>query len=139
MDFEFWSFGIIDKIFREVLKLFLLNSFPALKPSIRLNQIGQGWIFLLFNLLILIYLNTGGPPLTWKSLTRFPLPRFLAYVPASPKMRVRWGPSVIMKPLRLKLVSLELNHFEVIAGLFWQIGVHSKWFVLFALFEDFSQ
>ena len=25
-------------------------------------------------------LNTGGPPLTQKSLTRFPLPRFLAYV-----------------------------------------------------------
>ena len=26
---------------------------------------------------------TGGPPLTRKSLTRFPLPRFLAYVRAS--------------------------------------------------------
>ena len=27
--------------------------------------------------------NTGGPPLTQKSLTRFPLPWFLAYVRAS--------------------------------------------------------
>ena len=27
--------------------------------------------------------NTGGPPLTRKSLTQFPLPRFLAYVCAS--------------------------------------------------------
>jgi hypothetical protein len=27
--------------------------------------------------------RTGGPPLTQKSLTRFPLPRFLAYVRAS--------------------------------------------------------
>ena len=27
--------------------------------------------------------NTGGPPLTRKSLTRFPLPQFLAYVRVS--------------------------------------------------------
>jgi len=54
-------------------------------------------------------LSTGGPPLTRKSLTRFPLPRFLAYVrvngnfsasggpqysPTNTKMRVRRGPSV---------------------------------------------
>ena len=64
--------------------------------------------------------STGGPPLTRKSVTRFPLPRFLAYVHVSggisvgrgpqysptntnfmqhsffpsPKMRVRRGPSV---------------------------------------------
>ena len=61
--------------------------------------------------------DTGGPPLTRKSLTRFPLPRFLAYVLVSvgpptvphlhefhvtrffqsPKMRVRRGPSVGLK------------------------------------------
>ena len=28
----------------------------------------------------MLILYTGGPPLTRKSLTRFPLPRFLAYV-----------------------------------------------------------
>ena len=42
---------------------------------------------------------TGGPPLTQKSLTRFPLPRFLAYVRLSGgisvEMRVRRGPSVL--------------------------------------------
>ena len=57
--------------------------------------------------------STGGPPLTQKPLTRFPLTRFLAYVRVSggisairgpqysptntvtsPKMHVRWGPSV---------------------------------------------
>ena len=36
---------------------------------------------------------------------------------------------------RLELVSKELNHFGVIAGLFRQIGGHSRRFVLF---EDFS-
>ena len=38
----------------------------------------------------------------------------------------------------LELVSKELNHFEVIAGLFQQIGVHSGWFVLFFSYEYFS-
>ena len=38
----------------------------------------------------------------------------------------------------LELVSKELNHFGVIADLFRQIGVYTPWFVLFALFEDFS-
>ena len=40
--------------------------------------------------------NTGGPPLTRKSLTWFALPRFLAYFP-SPKMCVRQRPSVEVK------------------------------------------
>jgi hypothetical protein len=31
-------------------------------------------------------------------------------------------------------VSKELNHFGVIAGLFWQIGGHSSRFVLFCSF-----
>jgi hypothetical protein len=35
------------------------------------------------------------------------------------------------------LVSKELNHFGVIAGLFQQIGGHSNR-IYFALFEDFS-
>ena len=35
---------------------------------------------------------TGGPPLTQKSLTRFPLPRFLAYVRASGGISVSRGP-----------------------------------------------
>ena len=34
----------------------------------------------------------------------------------------------------LELVSKELNHFGVIAGLFWQIGSHSSRFVLFCSF-----
>ena len=34
----------------------------------------------------------------------------------------------------LELVSKELNHFGVIAGLFWQIGGHSSRFVLFCSF-----
>ena len=34
----------------------------------------------------------------------------------------------------LKLVSKELNHFGVIADLFWQIGGHSSRFVLFCSF-----
>ena len=36
--------------------------------------------------------HTGGPPLTRKSLTRFPLPRFLAYVPVSGGLSVSRGP-----------------------------------------------
>ena len=35
---------------------------------------------------------TGGPPLTRKSLTRFPLPRFLAYVRVSGGISVSRGP-----------------------------------------------
>ena len=35
---------------------------------------------------------TGGPPLTRKSLTRFPLPRFLAYVRVSGGISVSKGP-----------------------------------------------
>ena len=42
------------------------------------------------------------------------------------------------KEPRLELVSEELNHFGLIAGLFWKIRGHTGWFVLFALFEDFS-
>ena len=34
----------------------------------------------------------------------------------------------------LELVSEELNHFGLIAGLFRQIGGHSRWFVLFCSF-----
>ena len=37
-------------------------------------------------------ITTGGPPLTRKSLTRFPLPRFLAYVCVSGGIRVSRGP-----------------------------------------------
>ena len=36
--------------------------------------------------------STGGPPLTQKPLTRFPLPRFLAYVRASGDFSVSRGP-----------------------------------------------
>ena len=36
--------------------------------------------------------DTGGPPLTRKSLTRFPLPRFLAYVRVSGGISVSRGP-----------------------------------------------
>ena len=36
--------------------------------------------------------NTGGPPLTRKSLTRFPLTRFLAYVRVSGGISVSRGP-----------------------------------------------
>jgi len=39
----------------------------------------------------------------------------------------------------LELVSKELNHFGVIAGLFRQIGVIVVDVCYFALFEDFSQ
>ena len=42
--------------------------------------------------LLLVKASTGGPPLTRKSLTRFPLTRFLAYV------RVSGGISVIRGP-----------------------------------------
>ena len=35
---------------------------------------------------------TGGPPLTWNSLTRFPLPRFFAYVRVSGGISVSRGP-----------------------------------------------
>ena len=35
---------------------------------------------------------------------------------------------------KVELVSKELNHFGVIAGLFWQIGGHSSRFVLFCSF-----
>ena len=38
----------------------------------------------------------------------------------------------------VELVSKELNHFGVIAGLFRQIGGHSSRLCFFALFEDFS-
>ena len=38
----------------------------------------------------------------------------------------------------VELVSKELNHFGVIAGLFWQIGVIVVDLCCFALFEDFS-
>ena len=34
-------------------------------------------------------------------------------------------------PWKLELVSKELNHFRVIADLFWQIGGHSSRLVLF--------
>ena len=36
--------------------------------------------------------STGGPPLTRKSLIRFPLPRFLAYVRVSGGISASWGP-----------------------------------------------
>ena len=36
--------------------------------------------------------------------------------------------------LGIELVSKELNHFGLIAGLFWQIGGHSSRFVLFCSF-----
>ena len=36
--------------------------------------------------------HTGGPPLTWKSLTRFPLPWFLASVRVSGGVSVSRGP-----------------------------------------------
>ena len=38
------------------------------------------------------------------------------------------------KGSQLELVSKELNHFRVIAGLFWQIGGHSSRFLLFCSF-----
>ena len=41
---------------------------------------------------------------------------------------------VFHKVQRLELVSKELNHFGVIAGLFRQIGGHSNRFVLFCSF-----
>ena len=37
----------------------------------------------------------------------------------------------VMEGGKLELVSKELNHFGLIAGLFWQIGGHSSRFVLF--------
>ena len=37
-------------------------------------------------------IGTGGPPLTRKSLTRFPLTRFLAYVRVSGGISVSRGP-----------------------------------------------
>ena len=36
--------------------------------------------------------NTGGPPLTRKSLTQFPLTRFLAYIPVSGGLSASRGP-----------------------------------------------
>jgi hypothetical protein len=36
--------------------------------------------------------------------------------------------------IELELMSKELNHFGVIAGLFGQIGVHSSRFLLFCSF-----
>ena len=39
--------------------------------------------------------STGGPALTWKSLTRFPLPRLLAYVHANWGFRISRGPTTI--------------------------------------------
>ena len=45
------------------------------------------------NFLLCIMLRyTGGPPLTQKSLTRFPLPRFLAYVCVSGGISISRGP-----------------------------------------------
>ena len=41
---------------------------------------------------IKIVKHTGGPPLTQKSLTRFPLPQFLAYVRVSGGISVSRGP-----------------------------------------------
>ena len=41
---------------------------------------------------------------------------------------------MILKQEDLELVSKELNHFGVIAGLFRQIGGHSSRFVLFCSF-----
>ena len=38
------------------------------------------------------------------------------------------------KLIRIELVSMELNHFGEIAGLFWQIGCHNSRFVLFCSF-----
>ena len=43
-----------------------------------------------------------------------------------------WG-SMCSEP-EVELVSKELNHFWVIADLFWQIGGHSSRFVLFCSF-----
>ena len=46
-----------------------------------------------FEYLSLAYqIGTGGPPLTRKSLTRFPLPRFLASVRVSGAISVSRGP-----------------------------------------------
>ena len=44
----------------------------------------------------------------------------------------------LLNTTQVELVSEELNHFGLIAGLFRQIRGHTGWFVLFALFEDFS-
>ena len=44
---------------------------------------------------------------------------------------------LIYNDYKLELVSKELNHFGVIAGLFWQIGGHSSRFVLFCFFKTF--
>ena len=41
---------------------------------------------------IIWFVNTGGPPLTRKSLTRFPLPRFFAYVRVSGGISISRGP-----------------------------------------------
>ena len=40
----------------------------------------------------------------------------------------------ILFAVKVELVSKELNHFGVIADLFWQIGGHSSRFVLFCSF-----
>ena len=42
--------------------------------------------------IMLTNISTGGPPLTQKSLTRFPLTRFLAYVRVSGGISVSRGP-----------------------------------------------
>ena len=50
--------------------------------------------------------------------------------------KIAWkGPIILnLKDNTLELVSKELNHFGVIAGLFWQIGGHSSRFMLFCSF-----
>ena len=45
--------------------------------------------------------HTGGPPLTRKSLTRFPLPQFLAYVPVSGGISVTYSKFSIKRTGRL--------------------------------------
>ena len=57
-----------------ILAPFLLEAFLAKRPKSILME------------------DTGGPPLTRKSLTRFPLKRFLAYVSVSGGISVSRGP-----------------------------------------------
>ena len=47
---------------------------------------------LLCHCILIMHSDTGGPPLTRKSLTRFPLTRFLAYVRVSGGISVSRGP-----------------------------------------------
>ena len=56
-------------------------------------------------------LTTGGPPLTRKSLTRFPLTRFLAYV------RVSWGISVSRGHSTVPLKRISCDTMRKWAGL----------------------